>query len=158
VSMDFAVGMPVLVVTLKRHGEVVERRGRHYRVAIGGLTLTCRQDDLRPIETSRADTRKKSHTRIEAVPSPRAEVGSVLREPVATTSIDLHGMTTQEAREAVLRHLDQAMREGRATVEVLHGIGTGKVRAAVRQVLAEVPSVRHVRPHPTNPGVTVVDL
>ena len=156
--MDFAVGMPVLVVTLKRRGEVVERRGRSYRVAVGGLTLTCRQEDLRPVESSRTATRKASRRRDTAGGTPRADVGGVSREAPSTTSIDLHGMTTQESREALLRHLDQAMREGRTTVEVVHGIGTGKVRAAVRQVLAEVPSVRHVSPHPTNRGVTVVNL
>lgn len=150
--------MPVLVATLKRRGEVVERRGRSYRVAVGGLTLTCRQEDLRPVEPSRSEKRKASGTRGAAGSSPRTEVGGRCREQGSTSSIDLHGMTTQEAREALLRHLDHAMREGRTTVEVVHGIGTGKVRTTVRQVLAEVPSVRHVRPHPTNPGVTMVDL
>jgi dsDNA-specific endonuclease/ATPase MutS2 len=43
-------------------------------------------------------------------------------------------------------------------VEVVHGIGTGRVRAAVLETLKHLPSVRQVRPHPTNRGVTIVHL
>lgn len=67
-------------------------------------------------------------------------------------------MTTLEAREALLRHVDAALRAGHAIVEVVHGIGTGKVRAAVIQSARQIPSVRKVQPHPTNRGVTLLYL
>jgi dsDNA-specific endonuclease/ATPase MutS2 len=74
------------------------------------------------------------------------------------SSIDLHGFTTLEVREALLTHLDAAIRAGHAVVEVVHGIGTGKVRATVLAELQRLPVVREIRRHPTNRGVTLVFL
>jgi dsDNA-specific endonuclease/ATPase MutS2 len=40
----------------------------------------------------------------------------------------------------------------------VHGIGTGRVRDAIRRELESIGAVRRVRPHPTNPGITIVHL
>lgn len=151
--MSFAVGDAVLVVALNRRGEVVEERGQILRVAVGALTLSCRAAELRPAASSAssASRARKPRNTGTADPPPAARGGTA-------SSIDLHGMTTLEAREALLRHLDAAMLGGHARVEVVHGIGTGKVRQAVVDLLRGVPSVRQVRPHPTNRGVTVVEF
>lgn len=145
--MAFVVGEQVVVVALNRSGEVVEARGQQYRVRVGGLVVACRGADLRAADT--ALPRRKTRTTASPPAGPASHTSS---------SIDLHGMTTLEAREALLRHIDAALRAGHAVVEVVHGIGTGKVRAAVQAALTELPSVRKVRPHPTNRGVTIVDL
>ena len=145
--MTFAVGAQVLVVSLKRSGEVVEARGQQYRVRVGGLVVACRGADLRVADSS--TSRKKARVQVS---------GSVRTPPDTSSSVDLHGMTTDEAREALLRHIDRALRDGHATVEVVHGIGTGRVRVAVHAVLKQLPSVRNVRPHPANRGVTLIDL
>jgi DNA mismatch repair protein MutS2 len=153
--MAFAVGDQVLVVTLNRRGEIVEPRGQAWRVLVGGLTVTCRRDDLRAIASpSKGRRARPSSGQAEATRSPatRATSGDT------RSSIDLHGFTTIEAREALLRHLDTALRAGHAVVEVVHGIGTGRVRAAVLAAVKDVPSVRSVRPHPTNKGVLLLDL
>lgn len=153
--MSFAVGDAVIVVALNRRGEVVEQRGEVLRVAVGALTLSCRAAQLRPAGSSAPSAsraRKHRDTRTAAPAPPAAARGGT------ASSIDLHGMTTLEAREALLRHLDAAMLGGHARVEVVHGIGTGKVRQAVVDLLRGVPSVRQVRPHPTNRGVTVVEF
>lgn len=153
--MSFAVGDAVLVVALNRRGEVVAQHGQVLRVAVGALTLSCRAAELRPAASparsaSPARTPRNTRTAAPALP-PAAPDGTA-------SSIDLHGMTTLEAREALLRHLDAAMLGGQTRVEVVHGIGTGKVRQAVVDLLRGVPSVRQVRPHPTNRGVTVVEF
>lgn len=155
--MAFVVGDQVLVVSLNRRGEIVEPRGQAYRVLVGGLTITCRRDDLRAIASSSKTSRP--HASAHAAPG----VASRQRQPQSTSgeprsSIDLHGYTTVEAREALLRHLDAALRAGHAVVEVVHGVGTGRVRAAVMATVKDVPTVRSVRPHPTNKGVLLVYL
>jgi DNA mismatch repair protein MutS2 len=73
-------------------------------------------------------------------------------------AIDLHGMTVDEARTAVADFVSRAVMDGADTLEIIHGIGTGRVRDAVRRALAAIGAVRQVRPHPTNPGVTIVHL
>lgn len=154
--MAFAVGDQVLVVALNRRGEIVEPRGQAWRVVVGGLTVTCRPGDLRAITSASRTRRAPASSPAPAGASrpmpPRSPAGD------SRTTIDLHGLTTLEAREALLRHVDAALRAGHALVEVVHGIGTGKVRAAVIESTKSIPSVRKVQPHPTNRGVTLLYL
>ncbi|BCS32062.1 hypothetical protein TBR22_A12670 [Luteitalea sp. TBR-22] len=153
--MAFAVGEQVLVVSLNRRGAIVEARGQAWRVLVGGLTITCRSDDLRAI----APASKARRGRVSsAAPPPASSDAPRSTSSDARSSIDLHGLTTIDAREALLRHLDVALRSGDTLVEVVHGIGTGRVRAAVMAAVKGLPSVRSVRPHPTNKGVLLIDL
>jgi DNA mismatch repair protein MutS2 len=50
--------------------------------------------------------------------------------------LDVRGMRAQEAREAVRAFVDDAALAGLKTVRVVHGRGTGALRAAVREELA----------------------
>jgi dsDNA-specific endonuclease/ATPase MutS2 len=43
-------------------------------------------------------------------------------------------------------------------VEIIHGIGSGRLKNAVTRDLGALSVVRAVKPHPTNPGITVVYL
>ncbi len=170
----YVPGEAVLVVALKRRGAIVERRGRAYRVAVGGLTITCRDDELQRVvvpargRTPQTVVPPRRPTRTGTTDTPG---GAARQTPVpgrgsaprpkgedAVSSIDLHGFTTLEVREALLTHLDTAIRAGHAVVEVVHGIGTGKVRATVLAELQRLPVVREIRRHPTNRGVTLVFL
>jgi DNA mismatch repair protein MutS2 len=53
--------------------------------------------------------------------------------------LDVRGMRAQEAREAVRAFVDDAALAGLETVRVVHGRGTGALRAAVREELARHP-------------------
>lgn len=152
--MPLSPGDHVLVIALKRRGQVLERQGARYRVVVGGLTMTCREQDLRadaPVMRKRQAARTAAPT-AGGPDDPAAPVRRI------RSSIDLHGMTVPQAREALLAHIDTALRNGEDIVEVVHGIGTGRVRAAVVAVLRSIPSARKVQPHPTNRGVTLVYL
>lgn len=173
----YVPGEAVLVVALKRRGAIVERRGRAYRVAVGGLTITCRDDELQRVvvpargRTPQAVVPPRRTTRTTLTGTTDTQGGAAQQAPVsgrargprtkgedAVSSIDLHGFTTLEVREALLTHLDAAIRAGHAVVEVVHGIGTGQVRATVLAELQRLPVVREIRRHPTNRGVTLVFL
>ena len=73
-------------------------------------------------------------------------------------SIDLHGLTVEEARNRVAGYISRAILAGHARVEIIHGIGSGKLKTAVTKDLHSIAAVRAVKPHPTNPGVTVAYL
>jgi DNA mismatch repair protein MutS2 len=75
----------------------------------------------------------------------------------APDELDLRGRTAQEAREAVRAFVDTAALAGRFEVRVIHGRGTGAVRAAVRDELGRHPLVVQHEPESAD-GATLVRL
>ena len=70
-------------------------------------------------------------------------------------------MRADEAAEMAERSLDEALRQGAATLRIIHGKGTGALRAVVAEVLTGHASVRRHTPAPLNEGgdgVTVAAL
>jgi DNA mismatch repair protein MutS2 len=153
--MAFPIGADVLVVAINRRGRVIDVRGGAYRVLVGALPVMCREHELRAVETPKTGKRQK---RRDQHASARSHETAESNRPPVTRSIDLHGMTVEEARAAVADFLSRALVDGADTLEIIHGIGTGRVRDAIRRALGSIGAVRQVRPHPTNPGVTIVHL
>ena len=78
-----------------------------------------------------------------------------------TQEIDIRGMRADEAADVAERSLDEALRQGAATLRIIHGKGTGALRAVVAEVLSGHASVRRQAPAPLNEGgdgVTVATL
>ena len=76
-------------------------------------------------------------------------------------SLDLRGARVEEALSALERYLEDASLAGLAKVNVIHGLGTGALRDAVRSEAAAHPLVRTVRAGERGEGgdgVTVVEL
>ena len=76
-------------------------------------------------------------------------------------SLDLRGARVDEALAALSRYLEDASLAGLARVSVIHGLGTGALRDAVRSEAASHPLVRTIRPGERGEGgdgVTVVEL
>jgi dsDNA-specific endonuclease/ATPase MutS2 len=154
--MPFLVGSDVVVVSLRRHGRVLEvLPGSRYRVGMGGLTMVCREGQLAPVSHSKKKHRRKRE-------APPGNVGTATpASPASATdscrfqSIDLHGMTVPEALAALPVFLDRAIRADLPRVEIIHGISGGRLRAAVRRYLAEAPAVTSAAPDDRNPGVTI---
>jgi DNA mismatch repair protein MutS2 len=71
--------------------------------------------------------------------------------------LDLRGRRADEARDAVRAFLDDAALAGLDTVRVVHGRGTGAVRAAVRDELGRHPLVEGSEVDSAG-GATVVSL
>jgi DNA mismatch repair protein MutS2 len=71
--------------------------------------------------------------------------------------LDVRGQRAQEAREAVRSFVDDAALAGLTVVRVVHGRGTGAVRAAVRDELERHPLVER-RESDSADGATLVHL
>jgi DNA mismatch repair protein MutS2 len=85
---------------------------------------------------------------------------AVGREPVAP-SLDLRGRRVEAALGELETYLDDAALSGMSTVRIVHGIGTGAVRSAVREHLRQHPLVKSAEPAPSQEGgdgATVVRL
>ncbi len=78
-----------------------------------------------------------------------------------STEIDLRGQMTDEAILNVDRFIDSALLTGVELLTIIHGKGTGALRAAVQQHLKKHPSVRSYRLGTFGEGeagVTIVEL
>ena len=88
---------------------------------------------------------------------------SLSNKNVATgsTGIDLRGQTAEEALEQLTAQLDQALLSNAKSVCIIHGHGTGKLKAAIRQFLAQSAYVTAFRPGVKDEGgdgVTMAEL
>ena len=125
------------------------RRGGRYLVEIKGRSLVVGEPQL-----SAFDERK---TRAAAAPE-SAPANRSLARAYAPASLDLHGMTTDEAAPALDAFLNDAILAGHTEVRVIHGKSGGRLKAVVQARLKQIGSVRAFRLDPRNPGVTIVSL
>jgi DNA mismatch repair protein MutS2 len=83
------------------------------------------------------------------------------RARTVAASLDLRGATVEEALEAFDRYLDDASLAGLDQATIIHGLGTGALRDAVREHASAHPLVRSWRPGGPGEGgegATVVSL
>lgn len=79
----------------------------------------------------------------------------------AVMAINIVGLRVDEALTKVERALDDAHMAGAASLEIIHGSGTGTLRAAVREYLAASPIVAAYKGGDTlagGEGVTIVEM
>ena len=77
------------------------------------------------------------------------------------SSLDLRGARVEEALEALDRYLDDAGLAGLDKVLIIHGMGTGALRDAVRSTAGGHPLVKSMRPGQRGEGgdgATIVEL
>ena len=75
--------------------------------------------------------------------------------------IDVRGMRGDEAIQAVMYFIDDAVMVGVASVRILHGTGTGALRQMTRQYLGTVNGVKRFHDEHINfggSGITVVEF
>ncbi|MBW1990867.1 MAG: endonuclease MutS2 [Deltaproteobacteria bacterium] len=72
-------------------------------------------------------------------------------------SLNVVGLRVDEALPLVDRLLDQAILQGAERVDIIHGVGTGRLKQAVWEHLRHHAMVKAIH-GADNPGVTVVDL
>ena len=115
-----------------------------------------------PLQNLRLYESKRAEKKGRPAPAPRTGGGLTSRmERSAATDLDLRGMTVEEALLEVDRFLDNAVLCGLERVTLIHGKGTGALRAAVQQHLRGHKQVKGFRLGTYGEGetgVTVVEL
>jgi DNA mismatch repair protein MutS2 len=131
-------------------GRIVAEDAAMVTVQAGSLTVRVPRSEVEPVGAP-AGRRPEGHPATVSVPS-RYDVPRELH---------LLGQTTDEARAAVEKFLDDAVLAGHGTVRVVHGKGTGALRRAVEECLRQHALVRAFRsgsPAEGGAGATVVEL
>jgi len=145
--MSYQVGDPVWIRTLKREGIVQEvPKPGQYRVAAGTMTVQCREPDLKDIPKKKK--KKGGRTARKAAPTPS--------EDSAPATVDLHGLIVADAIQTMESAINRGILAGAASLQVMHGLGTGKVKSAVHAYLSKASFIKSFRIDPSNPGVTTV--
>ena len=81
--------------------------------------------------------------------------------PAVSMELDLRGRRADDALEQFEGYLDSAFRAGLPFVRIIHGKGTGALRAAIREALSGHPLVRKFEsaaPNEGGEGVTIALL
>jgi DNA mismatch repair protein MutS2 len=96
-----------------------------------------------------------------AVAPRRLPTAPALAESEAATALDLRGRMADDALEATVAALDRAALAGAPLLRIIHGHGTGRLKAVIRDYLKTSPYVAAFRPGERaegGDGVTVVQL
>lgn len=131
-------------------GKVVSLKGDRATLETPqGRRLECRLGELEPIGAREAVLKPSGRVRV------RAEALDIESE------INLIGRASDEVDSEIYRFVEEALAAGRRTVRIVHGHGTGRLKAAVREALRGHPGIARVEDAPQNQGgsgATVVSL
>jgi len=130
-AVDMALGVRGVVIAIE--GDEAELQGPSARVRV---PLSRLAPDRAPAAT--------------AAPHPVAEVRPSL--DAVAPEVDVRGQRAEAARRAVREHIDRAAQAGVGSVRVIHGRGTGALRAAIGEELAGHPLVRSSEVAPVDQG------
>jgi DNA mismatch repair protein MutS2 len=135
----------------------LDRGGKRATIEAGGMRVVVDASDLEPAleptGSGRSGRVASGGTNAGAIQAARARS--------VAASLDLRGARVEEALEALSRYLDDASLAGLGSVTIIHGLGTGALRDAVRVAATDHPLVRTARPGERGEGgdgATIVEL
>ena len=146
----------------------LEKGGTRATLEAGGMRVSVAVDDLEPaVGGAGAGDGTPDRSSGRGTAPGRADTGSGIgalqlsRARTVASSLDLRGARVDEALDALSRYLDDASLAGLEQVTIVHGLGTGALRDAVRTQAGSHPLVRSFRPGERGEGgdgATIVRL
>jgi DNA mismatch repair protein MutS2 len=140
------IGDEVEIRDGKIRGELIAIQGDRARIRRGGLTFEVAFSHIRKA----AETKRERQTRV-TVDAPSS----------STPELNLLGLRVHEALPRLEAFLDRAVLEQRPSVRIVHGLGTGALRRAVRDFLSGSPYCSSYNEAPRvegGNGVTIAEL
>lgn len=149
---NLKAGDDVKVVTLNQQGSVlsVDNDKKEALVQIGIMKMTLPFASLEQIKSSKKDVLKSG-------------AGKILKKKKFNIKqeIDLRGMNLEEAMVEVDKYLDDAYLAGTAKATIIHGIGTGVLKAGIKEMLKKHKHIKSYRDGiygEGGAGVTIVEF
>ena len=162
------VGSTVRMKGLSTIGKVESIQGKQATVVFGGIRTKVKLEQLeratspspsKGVEQGENAVNRHAHLAIQTSKMTRATIED--RKHNFHQDIDVRGMRGDEAVDAVMHFIDDAILMGMSRVRILHGTGTGILRQLIRQYLNTVPNVKKAKDEHVQfggAGITVVDL
>ncbi len=107
-----------------------------YQLQAGVLKMNAKAEEIYLLEQDNPYEQKKARP---------AHSGRVMNVNAAVSEVDLRGMDSIEAICAMELHIDGAVRSNLPSVRIIHGKGTGTLRAAVHQALKKNKFIKSFR-------------
>lgn len=146
-------GARVRVPALHSEGRVLEPPDEQGRliVQVGTLRLNLSAQEVEPL--SQPSPKRGQHAVSPQQPSAVA--------PAGAAELDVRGLRADEVSQEIERALNDAFLARQPQLRIIHGLGTGALRQAVRSHLRSHPLVRSFSPggpHQGGEGVTLVEI
>ena len=136
-TRDILVGDTVELLKLGTKANVIAiKKDGTYELQAGILKMTAKADEIYLLEEPNNSVKK--HTR-------PIHSGREMKLQAMNQEVDLRGMDSIEAISVLELYMDEAMRSNINTVRIIHGKGTGTLRAAVHQSLKKNKYVKSFR-------------
>ena len=136
-SRGILVGDTVELLKLGTKANVIAiNKDGTLQLQAGILKMTAAQDEVYLLENENPYKEKGARPK---------HSGREMKLSAMPTEVDLRGMDAIEAVCVLERYLDEAMRANLTQVRIIHGKGTGTLRAAVQQALKKNKFVKQFR-------------
>ena len=171
-NSPLAAGSRVRIKGTNSVGEIESIQGKQATVIFGGLRSKVKVEQLERVNQGNGsrdrsgatdqkshDSNKHAHLAIQTSHMTRATMED--RKQNFHQDLDVRGMRGDEAVDAVMHFIDDAILMGMSRVRILHGTGSGILRQLIRQYLNTVPNVTKAKDEHVQfggAGITVVDL
>ena len=127
-----AVGDTVYIKPLDQKGTVLAIENDSLSVQIGALRTTVKISACRFVSHGQQENSSPQPT---STNQNRGSLGLLQKTATATRSIDIRGMTVDEAEQVCGKFIDDAQLSGLKQVLIIHGKGTGALRIGVHNFL-----------------------
>lgn len=137
-------------------GKILEIQGKKAWVVFGSIKSMVPIDKLEKVSQRQLKKEIK-----DALPDSTMREQIHERKLKFKPDLDVRGMRGDEALQAVMYFIDDAIQLGISRVRILHGTGTGALRQIIREYLSTVDGVTHFQDEHVElggAGITVVDL
>lgn len=153
------IGDTVRVLSFGQNAELVGLSADHSEaeVQMGALRLRVSVDNIERLSKRKAGAAERGSERER----PNIVLPKLEDRPSVDTQLDIRGMRVEDALEELDTYLNDAVMSGMTQVRVVHGKGTGALRAAIREQLVHHPLVKSftsATPQEGGDGVTVIRL
>ncbi len=138
-------------------GIVMELQGKNAVVAFGMIKSTVKLEQLEKVSKGQIKREMQKSTFVGVYTADQMHEKKLHFKQ----EIDVRGMRGDEALQTVTYFIDDAIQVGIAKVRILHGTGTGALRALIRDYLRTVPGVRRYQDEHVQfggAGITVVEF
>ena len=140
-NLAAAIGSDVVLRSGAR-GTLLRVDGESATVALGRMHTSIAVEEITKVLARTASAPRPARRRAGTIP---------------LAKLDLRGARVEDALVALEAQINAVLMAGGEQLEIIHGVGTGALRDAVRRKLRELPEVREVRTadEPGREGVTI---